>query len=226
MVTNAQLHYALIKRIIDQGFAPSNPELAESLGVTEGEIEAGLYQLQEYHGVVLHPHAPQIWVIHPFSLSPTNFYVESRSGAWWGNCAWCSLGVAALIGEDCTIRTTLGAEGKPLTLHIGDGEIQGTNHFIHFPIPMQNAWDNVIYTCANMLVFESATQVDDWCARHRIPRGDLKPITKIWAFSKQWYGNHLNPEWEKWTMEEAKNMFVKFGLTDPIWQLEDSGERF
>ena len=45
---------------------------------------------QEYHGVVLHSNEPKIWVLHPFSLAPTNFYVKSEKGEWWGNCAWCS----------------------------------------------------------------------------------------------------------------------------------------
>jgi hypothetical protein len=45
-----------------------------------------------------------------------------------------------------------------------------------------------------------------------IPKGDVQPISKIWEFSKEWYGNHLNPNWQKWTSEEAAQIFEKFGL--------------
>ena len=38
---------------------------------------------------------------------------------------------------------------------IRDGKIVESNYYIHFPIPMQNAWDNVIYTCSTMLLFEN-----------------------------------------------------------------------
>ena len=226
MISNAALHYILIKEIITRGFAPDNDFLAEHFGESESEVEQALYRLQDYHGVVLHPHEPKVWVIHPFSLAPTNFYIRSKTGQWWGNCAWCSLGAAALIDEDLTISTTIGAEGRPLEIRIEGGEILQKNLFVHFPTPMKQAWDNVIYTCSNMLAFESEAQVDDWCARHHIPKGDVRPIDVIWQFSKKWYGNHLNPEWTKWTSEEARALFAEFGLTHSVWDLPMTKERF
>ena len=226
MIKNSTLHYAIIREIIETGFAPSVEALAVMLQAEKEQIVKGLYDLQEYHGVVLHPKEPKIWVIHPFSLAPTNFYVQSKKGEWWGNCAWCSLGIAALLQEDVKITTTIGAETKQISIHIINGDIQEKNYYIHFPIPMKNAWDNVIYTCSNMLVFENAQQVDQWTKKHNIPKGDIQDIENVWNFSKKWYGNHLNPDWTKWTVEEAKQMFKEFRLTDKIWELEDSKERF
>jgi hypothetical protein len=226
MVTNSNLHYSIIKGIIDNGFAPNVDDLSTLLIATESEIIEGLNNLQDYHGVVLHPNEPKIWVIHPFSLAPTNFYVTSRKGEWWGNCAWCSLGIAALLKDDVKITTTIGAETKQTEINIINGEIQDKNYFIHFPIPMKNAWDNVIYTCSNMLIFENEKQIDGWTKKHNIPKGDIQTIENVWNFSKKWYGNHLNPDWTKWTIEEAKEMFRKFELKDRIWLLEDSKERF
>ncbi len=226
MITNSNLHFTILQEIIDTGFAPNVSELSKILSATENEIIKGLHDLQEYHGVVLHPNEPKVWVIHPFSLSPTNFYVKTQNGEWWGNCAWCSLGVAALLKDDVKIITTIGAETKQIEINIIDGEIQEKNYFIHFPIPMKNAWDNVIYTCSNMLVFENETQIEEWTKKHNISKGDIQPIEKIWNFSKKWYGNHLNPNWKKWTIEEAKEIFNEFDLKNKIWQLEDSNERF
>ena len=91
---------------------------------------------------------------------------------------------------------------------------------------MKKAWDNVIYTCSNMLVFKDEEQINNWTTRHNIAKGDIQPISNVWEFSKKWYGNHLNPEWEKWTMEEAKEIFLQFGLTGNIWDLEISSSRF
>ncbi len=165
-------------------------------------------------------------MIHPFSLAPTNFYVTSKKGEWWGNCAWCSLGIAALIKEDVKISTTIGAETKRIEVNIVAGEIQEKNYFIHFPIPMKNAWDNVIYTCSNMLIFENKNQINIWSKKHNMPKGDIQSIEKVWNFSKKWYGNHLNPDWKKWTIKEAKQMFKEFELDNEIWHLDDSRERF
>lgn len=226
MITNSILHYSIIKGILDNGFAPSLTELSETLHTSEAEIIKGLYALQDYHGVVLHPNEPKIWVAHPFSLAPTNFYVTSKKGAWWGNCAWCSLGIAALVKEDVTISTLIGAETDKITINIIDGELQEKDYFIHFPIPMKNAWNNVIYTCSNMLIFRNKAQVREWSRKHNISKGDIQPIEKIWHFSKKWYGNHLNPDWKKWTVAEAQQMFKAFGLDHDVWRLETSGERF
>ncbi|MCH9029764.1 MAG: alkylmercury lyase family protein [Bacteroidetes bacterium] len=226
MITNSNLHYILIKEIIDKGFAPEISYLTDYFNTNQKEVEKALYNLQNYHGVVLHPNALKGWVIHPFSLAQTNFFIKSSKGQWWGNCAWCSLGVAALLKTDLTITTNIGAEGENLTIQIENGEIKEKNLFIHFPIPMKNAWDNVIYTCSNMLVFESEIQIDIWTNKHNIPKGDVQPIQKIWEFSKKWYGNHLNSDWEKWTIDKAKKIFAEFELNHSIWELEDSKERF
>lgn len=226
MVTKGLLHYAILKHIIDKGFAPNVKTLTELLKADPGEVEKGLYDLQEYHGVVLHPKNAEVWVIHPFSLAPTNFLVKSSKGIWWGNCAWCSLGLAALLKGDVTITTNLGAQDEQVIIHVINGEVQEKSLFVHFPIPMKNAWDNVIYTCSNMLVFKDEKQVDQWTLRHSIPKGDLQPIANVWAFAKKWYGNHLNPDWEKWTMQEAKDIFAEFNLTNKIWDLETTGSRF
>jgi hypothetical protein len=226
MITRSTLHYHLIRWIIERGFAPEVDDLAGLLVADNEEVIRGLHDLQEYHGVVLHPNEPKVWVIHPFSLAPTNFHVQSKRGSWWGNCAWCSLGVAALLSEDVTITTTIGAETKQVEIHIVNGEILEKDYLVHFPIPMKKAWDNVIYTCSTMLVFENEEQVNRWTERHHIPRGDLQSMGKVWRFAKKWYGNHLNPEWKKWSVDDAKRIFKEFELEGRIWSLDDSNERF
>ena len=226
MLNHSSLHHYILDYILKKGHAPELPQLVQHFSVSEEVMTEALEALQEYHGVVLHPDQPKVWVIHPFSLAPTNFLVESARGSWWGNCAWCSLGVAALLKEDVTIKTSSGAYGEPLLLHIKDGELVEKDLWVHFPIPMRNAWDNVIYTCTTMLLFRDKEEVDHWSQRHNIPKGDIQPAENIWNFSQKWYGNHLNPAWIKWTGEEAKSMFKEFGLTHPIWDLEGGKERF
>ena len=225
-IDHGPLHAMLLQHIIDRGHAPEIAAIARHFDCGIEDAAASLHALQAYHGVVLHPHRTKIWAIHPFSLAPTLFTVKSARGLWWGNCAWCSLGVAALLNEDVSITTTLGGHDEQVVVRIRDGAIDRTDLFVHFPIRMTEAWDNVVYTCSNMLLFKDADEVDAWCARHDIPRGDLQPIERIWEFSKVWYGNHLAPEWKKWTLQEAQDIFRQFALTSETWALETSGERF
>jgi hypothetical protein len=225
-LTHGALHAAIGRHFIDHGTAPTIAQLSQHFALDEVIVADALRALADYHGVVLHPTTGEIWAMHPFSAAPTLFWVESGGKGWWGNCAWCSLGIVALLGTDATISTRLGGEATPVTLRIERGVVTPADYWVHFPIPMMQAWDNVMYTCSTMLVFDAPTAVDRWCVQHAIPRGDVQPVSTVWAFAQAWYGRHLDPEWTKWTTDEARALFQRFGLTSPTWALPVSAARF
>ncbi len=225
-LTNGLLHSTIARHFLAKGTAPTIAQLSVELGTEAPTIAAALRALADYHGVVLHPMSGEIWAMHPFSAAPTAFWVESAGRGWWGNCAWCSLGIVALLQADATITTTLGGESTQIVIEVRDGVVTPADLCVHFPIPMARAWDNVTYTCSTMLVFPSAAAVDAWSRRHAIPRGDVQSLKTVWAFAQAWYGRHLDPQWTKWTTAEARAMFNQFGLTGPIWALPSSPERF
>jgi hypothetical protein len=225
-LTHGVLHATIARFFLERGTAPTIAQLEAQLALDRATVAGALQALAAYHGVVLHPTSGEIWAMHPFSAAPTAFWVESARGAWWGNCAWCALGIVALLDADATITTTLGGESEQLVLRIRDGVVSPPDCWVHFPIPMASAWDNVTYTCSTMLVFTSHAAVDAWCARHAMPRGDVQSVATVWAFARAWYGRHLDPAWTKWTTEEAQALFSRFGLTGPIWTLPASAERF
>lgn len=225
-LTRSSLHHAILRHLVDQGYAPSHARLCAAFGVDPETMTRALQDLAAYHGVVLHPHAPEVWVIHPFSTAPTPFTVRQGERLWWGNCAWCSLGIAALLGgREVTIDTTLGAEGRPVTVHVDDHRVR-EKLLVHFPIPMAHAWDNVIFTCTTMLVFEDEKAIDAWSRRHALPRGDARPIQTVYDFARFWYARHLDPDWQKWSTDEALSLFERFGLRGRIWELARTGDRF
>lgn len=225
-LNNSSLHHCMVKHIIDVGRAPSIVELSRTFNASVGDVQNALIALQEYHGVVLHPVSLEVWVMHPFSMAPTNFWIEAEDGGWWGNCAWCSLGAAALLDRDLTITTSLGGESKRVIIDIRNGQISNKDLYIHFPIPMSKAWENVTYTCSTMLMFESESDIADWCRRHGMSIGDIQPMENVWEFSKVWYGNHLNRHWVKWSVNQAREMFARFNLDHSIWHLPSDKGRF
>jgi len=220
------LHYVIMRNFMDHGCVPTNEELSDYFCVEIEGLVQTLSALQDYHGVVLHPHRPDVWVSHPFPTAPTCFAVRRGERVWWGNCAWCSLGIAALLGGNgVSIDSTLGAEGNPVTVNVEGGRVR-EDLLVHFPVPMTRAWDNVIYTDSTVLFFESDAQIDAWAKRHNIARGDAQPIQRVYDLGAVWYGRHLDENWHKWTLDEAREIFAKLGLRGPIWDLPCSGERF
>jgi hypothetical protein len=223
---SGQLHYELIRGLVETCSIPSHDELQGLLSCSSAELDRAFEELAEAHGVVLHPSSRHVWAIHPFSLAPTPFLVESGRKKWWGNCAWCSLGIAVLVGGRCVITTTLGAESEQVQLTVEDGQVNQSDMVVHFPIPMIQAWENVVYTCSTMLLFKDANQVAEWSVRHRIPCGDIQPVTKVLELSKRWYGEHLRSDWTKKSIEEARAIFTDLGFTHPVWNLPSKGGRF
>jgi hypothetical protein len=216
MFGDSTLHHAIINSFLEQERAPSLRELSSRFSCEEPEVRDALRALADYHGVVLQPQSGEIWIAHPFSAAPTTCIVRSSDKSWWGNCVWCSLGVAHLVGGDATITTTLGAIGDQVTVRVKGGELLDRDYVVHFPIPMAQAWENVVYTCSVMLLFRSEAEVDFWCAKRGIAKGDVRPIEQIWTFASEWYGRHADPNWTKWTVDEAVGMFSRHGLNGPI----------
>ena len=65
------VHYQLVNGLLSAGKIPSNSALAEHMAVSVATIENALRRLAGSHGLVLHPHVCEPWIIHPFSVSPS-----------------------------------------------------------------------------------------------------------------------------------------------------------
>jgi hypothetical protein len=121
----------------------------------------------------------------------------------------------------------LGGEDKQISFDITNGKIVSDQLlFIHLPIPMKNAWDNVVFTCSVMLIFSSEDDIDNWCTRHHFSKGDVQSIENIWNFAQVWYGNHSSQQWTKWTNEQAKDIFQRFHLTHDVWKIPQTNKNF
>ena len=222
-----QLHYELIRGLLTDGACPSNAELSERLHTDLPGLENLLRELAAIHGVVLHPNRPAPWVVHPFSLTPTLNWVEKDGRGWWAPCIWCALGVAALAGGSVRLHSRFAAEGEPLTIPVNDGEPHGFESvLVHFAIPPARAWDNVHEHCAMVLPFHSADEIRAWSQRHRLPMGEPVPLQQVARLARVWYGSHARPDWHKWSVSEAQQIFHDAGLQSDFWNLGAKGGKF
>ena len=225
-MAHSSLHHFIITSFLNDQRPPTVSEIAIRFEIDTTTARQALQSLAEYHGVVLHPTSDEVWVSHPFSAAPTTCVVTSGNRKWWGNCAWCSLGVMHLVGGTSMLETRTGAIGDKVTVTVRDGQLLDTDFVIHFPVPMRNAWDNVIYTCSVQLLFRNEAEVDEWCATRGIPKGDVRPIKQVWDFAVEWYGRHADADWTKWSLRDAMEIFGRHQLTGPIWAIGDDSGRF
>ena len=222
-----QLHYELIRGLIAEGRCPSNADLALALGVDAVGIEAAMRELDAMHGVVLHPHCCEPWILHPFSLTPTLNWVTNSMRSWWAPCLWCACGVAAVVGGDVLIHTRCGAEAEPIVIELKDGvPVSHPDLVIHFAIPPARAWDNVHQHCALVLPFHSHGDLAHWCVRYGVPMGQAVPLEQTARLARRWYGTHARSDWRKWTVAEAQVIFEDVGLTQEFWRLAPREGKF
>jgi hypothetical protein len=222
------VHHAILRSFVERGFAPTTAELSAQLG---RDAAPELHALAAEHGVVLQPDSTEVWIAHPFSASPTAVWVEchrpNTPAGWWAPCLWCALGIVALVGDDLVICARYAGESSDAVFTVDRTRMMPPVS-VHFPIPPRAAWTNVVHWCASVLPFRDPADVDDWCARHRIPRGDIVPGDRVLALARAWYGGHLAPDWRKHTVAEAAAIFAAVGLVGPHWELppSDAGGRY
>ncbi|MBI2518660.1 MAG: alkylmercury lyase family protein [Opitutae bacterium] len=221
-LNDALVRARLTRFIADRGFAPDNAQLAREFKCETADVENSLKRLHASHGVVLHPEACgcKLWLVHPFALWPGPCFVQTARQSWWSNCIWCSLGIAAMVKEDTTIHVRLGGEAEQVTIRMQGGRLLDQDYLVHLVVPVAQFWDNVVFTCGNMLPFRTETDIDDWCRRHNVARGYVMPLETMWRLASNWYGDWLAPEWRRKTPAEAKATFEQLGLTGPFWSLD------
>jgi hypothetical protein len=147
-VEDLELRAVIYGRIVDTGTPPSRAEVVEAIGDPE-EADARLRRLHDAHMVVLddRPHRRgEIRMALPFAGEPTGFRVANASGGWWANCAWDSLAVVAAIHDDAHIDATWSDTGEHLEIDIVDGRLSRSDGFVHFQVPAQQWWDDIVFT--------------------------------------------------------------------------------
>jgi hypothetical protein len=225
--STSRIHYELIRGLIDTGNCPGRAELAERLDVPVAEVERLLAELAELHGVVLHPHVCEAWLVHPFSTTPTAHWIEGSGSSWWAPCIWCALGVCTLVGGATRIHTRFGAEAESCVISVLNGQPVGFEDlWVHFAIPPARAWENVHQHCAMVLPFRSRADILPWCENHRLPHGEDVPLGQVAQMAQAWYGTHDRADWHKWTVVEAQEIFRRSGLVSPFWELGEKGGRY
>jgi hypothetical protein len=202
------------RTFVERGSAPTSAEIAQRFGLSAEETAELLRKLVEKKALVLHPRAPEVWVAHPFSNSPNSFWVETLDGkqGWWSNCAWCALGVSALVKRDVRLISRWGGEKEQFAVEVKNGKLSSEDFVVHMALPVARLWDNVIHSCSLMLPHKDEAALEAWCERHRIKKGAVMRASKCYELAEKWYGPYLDPGWNRKSGEEVTDLFRSMGL--------------
>jgi len=70
-----------------------------------------------------------------------------------------------------------------------------------------------------MLLFRSEEHAERWRERTKPPASAILKIEEATALARAWYKDKLDPDWRRFTTEEAETIFDDLGLDPEFWQL-------
>ena len=70
-----------------------------------------------------------------------------------------------------------------------------------------------------MLLFRSEEHAKVWRERTKPPASSVLPIEQATALAHAWYAKKLDPDWRRFTNEEAEAIFDDLGLDPAFWRL-------
>ncbi len=120
------------------GRALTRAEIVAELGRSVDWVDEVFARLADAHVLVLDADG-EIAKALPFCAKRTAFRVRAGGVDYYGNCAWDSFGLAALLGPSAEIALTCGDCGESLE---GDGE----GWFLHVAVPAARWWEDLSFT--------------------------------------------------------------------------------
>jgi hypothetical protein len=142
---DTRLRLFIFDRLVRTGRAPLVAEMAQGLRLPISEINPSLDRLCATHAFIRAENG-ELWRAAPFSAVPTAFTAQVGKRSWWGNCIWDALGILAALHRDGSVLASCGCCNAGMTLHVKRGVIQEEAGAIHFAVPAQRWYDDIVFT--------------------------------------------------------------------------------
>lgn len=143
--TDSAVRLLVYETLAERGVAPPRCEIARVMELPIEAVASSFERLAAAHVLVL-DEAGEVLMAMPFSAVPTKFRVRAGAQAWWANCAWDALGIAAALDRDVDVATECPDCGAPLELSVRNGSVTPTEGVVHFAVPAAHWWDDVVFT--------------------------------------------------------------------------------
>ena len=142
--TNVRL--AVYQHFASTGQAPSLAQVAAQLASPEEDVRLGYARLRANRVLLLEPDGQTIRMAPPFSGVPTPHSVDVGRQAYFANCAWDALGIAAALHQPAVVHSSCGQSGVPLTLQVGLGGPEPSPWLFHCQVPAARWWADLVFT--------------------------------------------------------------------------------
>jgi hypothetical protein len=221
---DARVRAAINALFAERNGPPNVDELMQRTELPRDEVFDSLRRLEANGALTLRPGTLDVWTAPPFSATPTIHHVTVATAKgerkFWAGCAWCALGICALLGPG-RIHSLHGGEDTPFDLDVDDNGPQPLGDTcVHFAIPAKRWAESLGYACATTLFFASPDDEVDWLARTRLPAGRVVPLEQAWRLAKAFFAGSTGPGPHTRHRSDIDALFRDVGLDDPFFLLK------
>lgn len=213
---------AIYDTFAGQGHPPSRQLIQEIADVDEAQADEAITELAAQRHLAL-DQSGDVVMAHPFTTLNLGFSVMGDRTLWWGGCAWDSFAIPNLVNGEPSVlvATTCPACRRPLAWTVTrSGPPEGAE-VAHFLVPMNKAWNDVVYACSNQRLFCSEDCVQAWLARTGQGQGYVMDLATLWRLAAGWYSGRLDSPYQRKDPPTAAAYFRSVGLHGPFWGLKD-----
>ena len=146
MDLDVRVKLQVYRTVAEDGTIPSRAAVARALACGEDEVRGAFERLRARRLLFLAPETGEIVMAPPFAASPTPFRVTAGERAWFANCVWDALGVAAALHREVTVSASCGCCGDPMVFEVRRGPPPPQTGVAHFAVPAAHWWDDLVYT--------------------------------------------------------------------------------
>jgi hypothetical protein len=126
---------------------PSIEEIGAQLQLSYDDARATLHRLNDAHMLLLRPGTDDILMAHPLSGIPTPFRVYAGDQLLYANCAWDTLGIAAMVKRDVQVEAVEAFSGEAISYQVVDGDLQADDDLlVNYALPFAQWYDDLIHT--------------------------------------------------------------------------------
>lgn len=143
---DALVRAEVYRHFVETTQPPTPAEVAGALAAPVDDVIAAYDRLAASRALVLRGGTREVMMAHPLSAAPTVFRVLANGRSYYANCAWDSLGVAAMLNVDASVEARCGDCDEPLTYEIHRGVLRSDPLRIHFAVPPRRWWDDIALT--------------------------------------------------------------------------------
>jgi hypothetical protein len=142
----AEVRVFIYDWIVAHGEPPYTQDIGAHLGVSATEARDAIANLDIGKTVLCHPTSGEIWMAGPFAAMETPYRVVGARTSWFANCAWDSLGIAAIVNENVVIEASCADCGDPMRIRVKQGEGVCGDGLVHMLLPVRDWYRDIGYT--------------------------------------------------------------------------------